>query len=559
MRLPRAGRPPDHELPYLALTMSSSFRRPLLLLLLLWGVATALDFGKAFHIDDTFQLMAAQWIEHHPLRPMSGMVNWGQDPQPISDFNQPPGFFYLIALTGHFLGYTEGVMHGLRALFSLLAIVNMYLLARHFAKGQALLVTALLALGPAFLVNQGLMTDVPLLALQLLGFRLLLVPGKGNKVIRYLLTALAFSAAMFIKYTTLPVLLAFPLVLALRKEWRYLAIALLPFCLLALWSLWNVHEIGVAHFLSRTDGDHSPRGIFVRTLSIFTAIGAVAPFVAAFAMGKFSAWRKLIWTAWLVLLGAFITLAVLVYRGAISEAASDEALRIAFTLNGVLFAAVAAWTIPWKTWHIDPDRIALVLWAAGLAAFLALFAPMMATRHILLVLPPLLLLLAPLLGSAGAKARGLALATTAVLGVLLTVSDKEYAGYYRDMAPRIAREFGGDHTLWSAGHWGWQWYAAQAGMRTYALHGKRPEVGDMIVLPEEYDASYIVPSVQAVLLRTYDAPPTCGTFFNVEQFAGMYTSSYGKLPWSLSRSHHKVISVYAVVAEGGEPIEQKPF
>ncbi|MBK8583037.1 MAG: hypothetical protein IPL86_14830 [Flavobacteriales bacterium] len=131
--------------------MKPSFAsRDLLVLFLLWAAATALDFGKAFHMDDTFHLLAAQWIEHHPLQPMSGLVNWGHDPQPLQYFNQPPGFFYLIALTGHFFGYGEGVMHGLRALFSLLAIANIYLLARHFAKGQALFITALLALCPAF-------------------------------------------------------------------------------------------------------------------------------------------------------------------------------------------------------------------------------------------------------------------------------------------------------------------------------------------------------------------------------------------------------------------------
>ena len=533
--------------------------RDLSLLLLLWALATALDFGKAFHIDDTFHLLAAQWIEHHPLSPMSGLVNWGQDPQPLHDFNQPPGYFYLIALTGHFLGYSEGVMHGLRAMFSLIAIVNLYQLARHFVKGQALLITSLLVLCPAFLVNQGLMTDVPLLAMHLLGFRLLLVPGSGHKGVRYLWAALAFSAGVFIKYTTLPVLLVFPLVLALRREGKYIAVAGVPFVLLVLWGLWNVQEFDAVHLFGREGGDHSLRGIFVRTLGMFTALGAVSPFVPAIAMGRFPAWHKWIRSAWLAALSAFMILAAAVYSGNLSEAVSDEILRIAFTLNGVLFVALATLTIPWKDRPAQSDRWALILWAAGLAAFLALFAPMMATRHILLMLAPLLLILGPTLGCADAKARSLALATTAALGIMLTLSDREYAGFYRDMAPRIVNEMGKGRTVWSVGHWGWQWYAAEAGMRTYALHGLQPVAGDLVVLPQEYDAQFIDPSIQAIPLRTYDAPPSPSTFFNVECFAGMYTSSYGKLPWSLSRSHHKVIQVYQVVNHGGAPIVQEPF
>ncbi|MBK9419585.1 MAG: glycosyltransferase family 39 protein [Flavobacteriales bacterium] len=533
--------------------------RELSLLLLLWALATALDFGKAFHIDDTFHLLAAQWIEHHPLSPMSGLVNWGQDPQPLHDFNQPPGYFYIIALTGHFLGYSEGVMHGLRAMFSLIAIANLYQLARHLVKGQALFITSLLVLCPAFLVNQGLMTDVPLLAMHLLGFRLLLVPGSGHKGVRYLWAALAFSAGVFIKYTTLPVLLVFPLVLALRREGKYIALAAVPFVLLVLWGLWNVQEFGAVHLFGREGGDRSLRGIFVRTLGMFTALGAVSPFVPAMAMGRFPAWQKWIRNAWLAALSAFVILAAAVYSGNLSEAVSDEILRIAFTFNGVLFVALATLTIPWKDHPTQPDRWALILWAGGLAAFLAFFAPMMATRHILLLLAPLLLILGPALGCAGAKARSLALATTAVLGVLLTLSDREYAGFYRDMAPRIAQEMGGDGTIWSAGHWGWQWYTAQAGMRTYEQHGAQPVPGDVVVMPEEYDAQAIAGTVQAVLLRSYEAPPTASTFFNVEQFAGMYTSSYGKLPWSLSRSHIKTIRVYRVVASGGSAIVQEPF
>lgn len=539
--------------------MRSHATRSIVLILLLWAGITALDFNKAFHIDDTFHLKAAQWIEQHPGNPMSGYVNWGMEPEPIHHANQPPGFFYLIALTGHLLGYSEGVMHGLRSLFSLLAIVNMYLLARHFAKGQALFSTALMALCPAFMVNQGLMTDVPLLAMQLVGFRLLLVPGSGRKSLRYLMAVLAFSAAVFIKYTTLPLLMVFPLVLALRKEWKYMAFVLVPFGLLALWSLWNVHEFGSAHLLGREQGAHSLRRTFIRTLSIFTAIGAVSPFVGAIVLGHFQAWRRWIWAAWLAILIAFAAMAVLVYSGIMPEAVSDMLLSFCFTLNGLVLAALAAWAMPWKKWREYPDRMTLVLWSGSLVAFLALFAPMMATRHILLVMPPVLLLVAPTLDTAGAKARGLALILTAALGILLTISDKEYAGFYRDMAPRIARDMGDGHTVWTVGHWGWQWYAAQAGMRTYTYQGEQPKAGDIVVLPEEYDAQFIAPSVRAVPLRRYEAQPSLGTFFNVEQFAGMYTSSYRKLPWSLSRSHHKVIRAYRVVAQGGSQIVQEPF
>jgi 4-amino-4-deoxy-L-arabinose transferase-like glycosyltransferase len=184
--------------------MAARSRRPFLALLLIWGLATAIDLDKPFHVDDAFHLEMAQWIERHPLEPMSGRINWGSGLVPMHTANQPPGFFYLMAFTGHFFGYTPVAMHALRSLFSLLAIVCFFRLARWRCPRQALPLTALLAWGPAFLVNQGVMLDVPLLAFHLLFFDLLLVPRSVSPTWRHALAGLVLSAALFIKFTTLP-------------------------------------------------------------------------------------------------------------------------------------------------------------------------------------------------------------------------------------------------------------------------------------------------------------------------------------------------------------------
>ncbi|MGV9011296.1 MAG: ArnT family glycosyltransferase [Flavobacteriales bacterium] len=538
------------------------FKRPsrdLTVLLLLWAGVTALDFGKAFHIDDTFYLMAAQWVEHHPLRPLSGMVNWGTALQPLYGGNQPPGFFYLVAVIGHFFGYSELPLQAIVSLFALLALFNFHGLAKHISPGSEMTATVLLLFCPAFLVNQNVMADIPMLALQIMAFRLLLVPGNTAVPWRYLFASLALSAAMFFKYSTAPLLIIFPLVLAFRREWRYLPLALLPFVLLVAWAIWNTYEFGFVHLLDRRGGDSSWRGLYVRTLSLFTCLGAISPFTPVYGRVMATSAGKWLFRAWLLAIGIFIALVISAWWNWLPEVVTDEVLRIAFTLNGLLFLLLAIWAMP-RSFAPDPvNKWTMAAWGLSVLLFTALFAPGMATRYVLLAIPPLLLLLASALQAALRKEKVLAIATTAVLGVLLTISDREYAGFYRDMAPRIANEMGKGRTVWSAGHWGWQWYAAEAGMRTYSLHGEQPVAGDLMVLPQEYDAQFIAPSVKAIPLRTYDAPPSLRTFFNVERFAGMYTSSYGKLPWSLSRSHHKVIQVYQVVDHGGAPIVQVPL
>lgn len=524
--------------------------RSILLILLLWAGITAIDFNKAFHIDDTFHLKAAQWIEHHPGHPMSGTVNWGMDPEPIYDFNQPPGFFYLVAITGHLFGYSEGPMHAMRSMFTLLALLFFHRLARYRVPRHALWLTALFAFCPAFMVNQGLMTDVPLLAMQLLFFNLLLVPGKLPTGTRHALAGLALAGAMFIKYTTAPLLLVFPLVIVLRREWRRLPFALIPVLLIVAWSLWNLHEYGHIHLFDRKPGDHSLRGIFVKTLALLCAIGAVAPFTPAFLRALVSKRAGWLFPTWMACITAAVVFCIAAYTGMITEIASDQVLRVAFTLNGILITAFCVRYLPRSLEPRTADTWALAAWAAGLAFFLAGFSPMMATRHVLLIIPPVLLLIAPALDHVGIREKALALASTAVLGVLLTVSDKAFAGFYRDHAPRIAREMKArtTGTVWSLGHWGWQWYSEQAGMATYAMKESRPEVGDILVIPEDYDVQDLPPGIVKVPIATWDGPPGADTFFCVEQFAGMYTSSYGKLPWSLSRSHHKIIKAYRVTA-----------
>ncbi|MBK7286907.1 MAG: hypothetical protein IPI95_07255 [Flavobacteriales bacterium] len=73
-------------------------------------------------------------------------------------------------------------------------------------------------------------------------------------------------------------------------------------------------------------------------------------------------------------------------------------------------------------------------------------------------------------------------------------------------------------------------------------------VGDILVIPEDYDTQDLAPGIVKAPIATWDGPPGPATFLCVEQYAGMYTSSYGKLPWNLSVSHHKVIKAYRITA-----------
>lgn len=524
--------------------------RSLWLVLLLWAAITGLDLNKAFHIDDAFHLLAAQWIGHHPATPMTGLVNWANDPEPLHHFNQPPGFFYLVALTGHLFGYAELPMHAMRALFTLLALLCFHRLARHLAPAQAPWLTALFALCPAFMVNQGLMTDVPLLALQLLFFNLLLAPGNSPPGIRYAGAALALCGALSIKYSALPLLLVLPLALALQRAWRWLPLAVVPVLFLAGWSWWNLQEFGAVHLLERQGGDPSFTGIYVRALGLLTALGAVSPFTPLFLRALVPGQARWLFPAWAAAALLAVALVLAAYGGLLAEPVTDQVLRILFTLNGAVLAACCARFIPTTLARETAATWTLVLWAAGQALFLVLFAPAMATRHVLLLVPPVLLLLAPALLRARLREKALALGSTALLGLLLTLSDKHYAGFYRQQAPLIAAELRAQTagTTWSLGHWGWQWYAEQAGMPTYGRTTSDVQAGDILVIPHAHAVQLVHEGLVLEPMARWTAPPGPVTFFNVAHFASMYTSGYGELPWNLCRAHPPTIEAFRVKA-----------
>jgi 4-amino-4-deoxy-L-arabinose transferase-like glycosyltransferase len=167
------------------------------LLFSLWLVVTAYNIFKPYHIDDTAHLEIARWISSHPLQPMSGLLNWFGIDEPIYKTNQPHLYFYLLSFWMSVFGSSEPATHMFQSFFSLACVFLFYKLAHFYARGLALWLTAMLVLGPGFLVEQNLMADVPLLAIWLCFFYLMICEvDSPRQTRRYLFAALGCSAAL---------------------------------------------------------------------------------------------------------------------------------------------------------------------------------------------------------------------------------------------------------------------------------------------------------------------------------------------------------------------------
>ncbi len=527
-------------------------------LLAFWLFATAWNLAKPFHIDDTAYLDVARWIAANPWRPMSGVVHWGHDPEPIPVVNQPHLFFYLSALVGHLTGWRETPQHLLQAGFALAAILLYHRIALRLAPTVALFATALLCLGPGFVVNQNAMVDIPQLALATGCYWALIAYRPRIDSRRVLVAGLFMAAAVLVKYTSLLLIPALLLDVALRRNWRQLPYVAIPVVALILWSGFNWLDYGGIHILERPLSDPGTKwplaAIQERSTAWLLCLGAILPFPAALvvAAGRQAGrwWRPLGVLASVALGAALICTVLWFLILAGDEALANRMLRLIFVISGTtgvafgVYASVRAWSAPAE---LRNELVLLVYWAWSSAAFVIVLAPFMSTRHVLLSLAPGLLLVAHRLERWLTRPWCIGTAVLgAALGGLLAAGDIWGANSYRDAAASVRAGLPATATVWFSGHWGWQWYAREAGMRQIASNHPQVVVGDYLVYPRAIHQQIPPVGVTLSLESSVVLERCCVASYFAGKAASFYRSTHKVLPWSMSRTPFDTIDVYRV-------------
>ena len=511
--------------------------RPKIALLSLWLAVTFFNVTKAVHIDDPTYLLIARHILSDPLHPMSGTLILSGAILPIPETNQPHLLFYGFAAVMALFGESILALHLFISLFSAAAIFFFHRLARVFCPSRALLLTATFSLGPAFLPGQNLMTDVPMVALWLCFFWILLTRlDAGSPSAGYLGAAATAGAACLVRYTSLVLLPLLLVPLLLRRDWRSAWVFVVPLGVLVTWSAFNYFDYGEIHILSRSLTERGDGGVAVQLSDWMLTLGAVAPFSILCLPW---AWRRKL-QACGVLLPALLT-ALLARAPADGAPFLELVLGRAFLANGVavLLATAVSLGTGW-TGRREQD-ILLAGWIAAGGAFVVLFAPFMAVRHVLPVIPAVLLALGRLCDARAPRSWMVtACALTAGLGIALGVSDWRFADQYRFQARALRERFGSEARIWYLCNWGWRWYAEAEGMQAYLEEQTRLSTGDIVVIPEVAagpkqlagsDESKIwrrevlrVPAPLTTRLRTMRPQP----------LGGYYGFLEGGLPWSFS-------------------------
>src|SRR6266516_1798125 len=102
--------------------------------LLLLTLACLLPFcNKAFHIDDTLFLRAAEQIQKHPADFYGFNLNWyGETTSMTRASENPPLTSYYIALVAGIAGWSEWALHLAFLLPALAAVWGVFALARNY-------------------------------------------------------------------------------------------------------------------------------------------------------------------------------------------------------------------------------------------------------------------------------------------------------------------------------------------------------------------------------------------------------------------------------------------
>jgi hypothetical protein len=162
-------------------------------------------------------------------------------------------------------------------------------------------------------------------------------------------------------------------------------------------------------------------------------------------------------------------------------------LKWLFLIDGAAISLliVAYATKKAKSDELNVTQLTLLYWIVSSAIFIIVFAPFIATRHVLLVVPPLILLLYfwVIDGNRARKFVTAVVVLNLMVTSLLAMADRWYADIYRRNATLIANSLPKQSTIWFNGNWGWQWYASQSGMKQFTLVDDRskPKPGDYFV------------------------------------------------------------------------------
>jgi len=520
---------------------------------LVLATALLLPFlGKAFTIDDTVFLLEARHAVGDPLHPTAFDFPWNVKTERISAIVPTGPAMAWLLVPAVQSSHPEILAHLVQLGMLWIAIVATVGLALRLAVPPAWAAGAGLLLGvaPAVLGMAGTaMPDVPAMALGVAGLQQL-VAWRDDRRWRQGVAAAVLLGLAPLARTHLVLLVGVGALLLVGdvlqpREWRR-----------GPWTRWVpvLAAPAITAALTFLTRDPSPRSASIAGAAVgLSSTEKLIPNVLAFAVHWSLAlpfalpWAAVRWRTVLVrpavLAGATAGAAVL-----LRVAHSGDTPWLLAPVAGLSAAALADVLVD-SLRRRDGAQFTLGLWL--LLALPAVVYVHLPAKYLLASAPAAAILVAGAMAASPALGRRVLAVTalaSALLGVAVLRADSEFAGLGRDAARTlIAPEVAAGRRVWYVGHWGFQWYAEEAGARFFPIHPPFPGQGDLVVACVNCEPHIVPDEMDALILlrRTRHAEPG-GRAMDKSSNAGFFSNSWGYLPWAWGRGTHEGFDVYRV-------------
>ncbi len=524
--------------------------------------------GKGFHIDDPLFLWSAQHITAHPLDPYGFQLIWYRSVMSMAEVTKnPPLTCYYAAVVGSIFGWSERALHLGFLLPALAMVLGTYRLAKRLTSSPLVAAAATL-LTPGVVVSaSSVMCDTMMLALWIWAIVLWLEGLESGKQHLLLVSSLLMAAAALTKYFGI-CLVPLLLVYSIAKQHRFAAWAwyfLLPVALLAGYQSWTHALYGRGMFSDALN--FAPQRItnawyLVVLYPIVCASFAGGCALSALTLAPLVWSRKYILSA--ILLGGMAVVAGWIIGPRLVGIRAGTALQqhwltvgpeLAFYVAGGVSVLALVVLDLWK--HRNADSLLLGLWVFGTFAFAAFLNWTINARSVLPLIPASGILLARRLDALGvALSKPLqwkvaaALLISGALAFWVALADADLANSAKQTAMALAQRTRNPiGTVWFQGHWGFQYYAEQLGMRPMDFSQSTLNPGDLLIVPRG-DYTTHTPPLQFVAsdeLVAVERPQPVITMCSGME-AGFYASSYGVLPFAFGAVPPEQYHLYSIGA-----------
>jgi len=301
--------------------------------------------------------------------------------------------------------------------------------------------------------------------------------------------------------------------------------------------------LGMERFIEWTRSRRSAPGIWAAVflaLAVLTRINLLVLLAIAGYYGARQSWRSalpVVLAAGLALVGFLVTRDPDPSGGTVVGAVGHQlgldfsrrhfvALLIAYLTTTPLLAALLTRR------RMEPSGL---LWVWLLIPVPIIAYIQIAPNYLLPALPAAAVLAAHGLDRLTSRTRILAALTAAgaTLGLLILTADARMAGDARTAAARLIRpRVEAGERVWFAGHWGFHWYAEEAGARVLSINPPFPSPGDIVVSSTVDRPVGLLAVLPHTLVESWGSTAPSGQVMSQRANAGFFSDLWGLLPWS---------------------------